>query len=269
MRHTGGVNAVTEQADTATDHEQADQQRVATLLAGAVSQAREAIDAEGDEVGDHLDAVTEASYTVTHYFAADVPGYRGWQWCVVLAGCPDSDDVTVNEVALLPGSQALTAPDWVPWAERLKPGDLHPGDLLASPPDDPRLEPGYVDNGDVDPVDPATQVVAELGLGRDRLMTREARLDTAQRWAEGEYGPDSPMAQGARHNCVSCGFYLPIVGALRAAFGVCANEYSADGRVVHADHGCGAHTDVKAPSGAGSPAYDAFDDGAVEIHANS
>jgi hypothetical protein len=267
------VNAVTEQTDAVTDHDrpgdEADQARVAALLAAAAAQARAAIDADDSEIGEHLDAVPEASYTITHYFAANVPGYRGWQWCVVLAGCPDSDDVTVNEVALLPGSTALTAPQWVPWAERVRPGDLHPGDLLATPVEDPRLVPGYVDNDDVDPLSEEAAVATELGLGRKRLLSRDGRLDAAQRWVDGEYGPVTEMARSARHNCATCGFYLPIVGSLRAAFGVCANEYAADGRVVHAEYGCGAHSDVEAPSGGGSPAYDAYDDGAVEIHANS
>jgi hypothetical protein len=267
------VNAVTEQTDAVTDHDrpgdEAAQARVSALLAAAVTQARAAIDAGDSEIGEHLDAVTEASYTVTHYFAAHVAGYRGWQWCVVLAGCPDSDDVTVNEVALLPGSTALTAPEWVPWAERVRPGDLHPGDLLATPAEDPRLVPGYVDNDDADPLSEEAAVATELGLGRKRLLSRDGRLDAAQRWVDGEYGPVTEMARSARHNCSTCGFYLPIVGSLRAAFGVCANEYAADGRVVHAEYGCGAHSDVEAPTGGGSPAYDAYDDGAVEIHANS
>ncbi|WP_414731672.1 DUF3027 domain-containing protein [Williamsia sp.] len=263
------MNAVTEQPETATDAAQPDQQRVSSLLASAVDQARDAIDADDREIGDHLDAVTEADFTVTHYFEANVPGYRGWQWCVVLAGCPDSDDVTINEVALLPGSSALTAPDWVPWDQRVRPGDLNPGDLLAAPADDPRLVPGYVDNGDFDLVDEEAAVAEAIGLGRKRLLSRDGRLDAAQRWVDGDHGPAADMARSARHNCLTCAFYLPVVGSLRAAFGVCANEFSADGHVVHAEYGCGAHSDVKAPEGAGSPAFDAYDDGAVEIHANS
>ena len=274
------MNAVTEQTDAVADHDgpgdhvdqgkdDAEHKRVEALLTAAVSQARAAIDADDKEVGDHLEAVTEAAFTVTHYFAAHVPGYRGWQWCVVLAGCPGYDDVTVNEVALLPGSTALTAPQWIPWAERVRPGDLNPGDLLATPADDPRLVPGYLDNDDNDPFSEESAVATELGLGRKRLLSREGRLDAASRWVEGDHGPASEMARSARHNCGTCGFYLPVVGSLRAAFGVCANEYAADGRVVHAEYGCGAHSDVEAPTGGGSPAYDAYDDGAVEIHADS
>ena len=43
---------------------------------------------------------------------------------------------------LLPGADALLAPEWVPWSERLRPGDLGVGDLLPTAPDDDRLVPG-------------------------------------------------------------------------------------------------------------------------------
>ena len=48
-------------------------------------------------------------------------------------------------------------------------------------------------------------------------------------------------------------------------FGACVNEFSADGRVVDAEYGCGAHSDTPAPAGAGSPLYDPFDDGVLEV----
>ena len=43
----------------------------------------------------------------------------------------------------------------------------------------------------------------------------------------------------------SCGFYIPLAGSLRRAFGVCANVLSPeDARVVSFDHGCGAHSEA-------------------------
>ncbi|MFZ4600665.1 MAG: DUF3027 domain-containing protein, partial [Terrimicrobiaceae bacterium] len=45
--------------------------------------------------------------------------------------------------------------------------------------------------------------------------------------------------------CASCGFFLPIAGSLRSAFGVCANAIAPDdARVVSVDHGCGAHSEA-------------------------
>ncbi len=241
-------------------------------LLDAVAQARDALIDDGAQPGAHRGADAEGPWAVAHYFEADLVGYRGWQWCVVLAGAPGSEEITVSEIALLPGTDSLLAPAWVPWNERVVAGDLTPGDVLAAEPDDPRLVPGQVDTGDefraesesTDPDDVA-QAIGELGLGRSRLLSREGRDDAAQRWYDGEFGPTAAMALAANHSCCSCGFYVPLSGALRAGFGVCANEYSADGRVVSAEYGCGAHSDIPAPRGAGSPAFEAYDDGAVEI----
>jgi hypothetical protein len=48
-------------------------------------------------------------------------------------------------------------------------------------------------------------------------------------------------------------------------FGVCANELSADGQVVESEYGCGAHSDTPQPPGTGSPLYDPFDDGVLDV----
>jgi hypothetical protein len=46
---------------------------------------------------------------------------------------------------------------------------------------------------------------------------------------------------------------------------VCGNELSADGHVVDFQYGCGAHSDTPSPAGSGSPAYDPYDDGVLDI----
>ena len=220
-------------------------------LAAAVELARaEAAEAGGDTVGEHLwvradDAAGEA-LVATHAFAATLPGYVGWYWAVTVARLPDAepDTVTVDEVVLLPGEGALLAPAWVPWHERVRPGDLGPGDLVPPPAeDDPRLVPGYLLSDD-----PAVEAVAfELGLGRERVLSREGRLQAADRWHAGDHGPDTPMARQAPAHCGTCGFYLPLAGSLAAGFGVCGNEITdTDGQVVSVEYGCGAHSQVKA-----------------------
>jgi hypothetical protein len=40
---------------------------------------------------------------------------------------------------------------------------------------------------------------------------------------------------------------------------------SADGHVVDSEYGCGAHSDTPAPAGSGSPAYDPYDDGVLDV----
>jgi Protein of unknown function (DUF3027) len=196
-------------------------------------------------VGEHLEAVAEGPDAVTHCFAASQGGYRGWRWSVTLATAGPGAPITVSEVVLLPGPDALVAPPWVPWEERVRPGDLGVGDLLPPPEADERLVPGYIASDD-----PAIEEVArEIGLGRKRVLSRRGRELAAQRWHDGPHGPAADMARAAPAPCGTCGFFVPLAGSLRAAFGVCANEFSpADGAVVEVGFGCGAHSDVQPDS---------------------
>ena len=235
---------------------------VAALLRGAVEQAREAIlEFSGDNVGEYLGVEFADEAAATHRFGATLPGYQGWQWAVVLAGYPGADRATVSEVVLIPGPGALLAPPWLPWEDRVRPGDLGPGDLLAPPADDLRLVPGFVATGD-----PAIDDLAfEVGFGRRRVLSVYGRDDAAQRWHDGDHGPDSPAARATKRACRDCGFMTPLAGALGLMFGVCCNAMSADGRVVDFGYGCGAHSDTPAPQLIGSPAYEPYDDGVLEM----
>jgi hypothetical protein len=233
--------------------------------AAAVELAAAAARAEaGDAAGEHLGVRAEGDRVVTHFFAATVPGYAGWRWAVTVARAPRSRLVTVDEVVLLPGAGALLAPEWVPWSERLRPGDLGVGDLLPTPADDDRLAPAYLLSDD-----PEVESVAfELGLGRPRVMSRLGRDEAADRWYSGAGGPDTPMAAHAPAHCGTCGFFLPIAGSLRAVFGACGNQFSPrDGSVVSADSGCGAHSEalVGPPPVAAAPASPSYDDTVLEI----
>ena len=235
---------------------------VAAILAGAVEQARAAvIEFSGDTVGDYLGVSFDDDVAATHRFLAVLTGYHGWQWAVVVAAYPGADHATISEVVLVPGPTALLAPPWLPWDERVRPGDLGPGDLLAPLPDDPRLAAGFAGTGD--PLVDDTAV--ELGLGRRRVLSALGRDEAAQRWHDGDHGPASPMARATKRVCRDCGFMVPVAGALGAMFGVCCNEMAADGRVVDFLYGCGAHSDTPAPAGTGSPAHDPFDDGVIEV----
>jgi hypothetical protein len=236
---------------------------VPAVLAAAVDQARAAVaEFSGAEtVGEHLGVDYEEAAAATHRFAALLPGYQGWQWAVVVAAVPGGAHSTVSEVVLVPGPTALLAPEWVPWDQRVRPGDLGPGDLLAPPADDPRLVPGYTSTGDPQ----LDEVAGEIGLGRRWLMSPLGRAEAAQRWHDGDHGPDSAMARSTKRVCRDCGFYLPLSGELGTMFGVCGNELSADGQVVDIGYGCGAHSDTPAPAGTGSPAYEPYDDGVLEI----
>ena len=236
---------------------------LATVLTDAVEAARTAI-AEfsgADTVGDYLGVGYEDPTSATHRFLAHLPGYQGWQWAVVVAAYPGADHATISEVVLVPGPTSLLAPKWVPWDQRIRPGDLSPGDLLAPLPDDPRLVPGYLASGDPQ----VDEIAAEIGLGRRRVMSAWGRSEAAQRWHDGDYGPSAQMAQSTKRVCRDCGFFLPLAGSLGAMFGVCGNELSADGNVVDFEYGCGAHSDTPTPAGSGSPMYDPYDDGVLDI----
>jgi hypothetical protein len=236
---------------------------------GAVRLARSAAEEEAgvDHVGDHVGSVAEDHASVTHLFGADHAGYRGWNWAVTVAFAGPGSPLSVSEVVLVPGENALVAPEWVPWHERVRAGDLGVGDLLPAPDDDPRLAPGYVGSDD-----PAVEDTAlEVGLGRVRVLSREGVLDAAQRWHGGDFGPRSEMARSAPATCGTCGFYTRVAGSLGAAFGVCANELTpADGHVVHVEYGCGAHSEVEVEGGPLVPVAEVvYDDAVLDVEANT
>ncbi|AWB82356.1 DUF3027 domain-containing protein [Corynebacterium yudongzhengii] len=202
----------------------------------AIATAREALSELDDgPIGGHLGVAGVCKNVATHRFAADVPGYSGWEWNAVLACATGSDYVTVNEVALVPTPEgdALTAPDWVPYTDRLRPGDLGPGDLMPPAPDDERL---------VEDAEDARAVVVDKR--RKHHLTRAGLEQATTRWRTGDFGPNSEFAEKAALRCRTCAFYLPLGEPVGENFGVCANEYSADGTVVHATYGCGAHADT-------------------------
>lgn len=222
------------------------------VAAAAVDAARDALETDQPGlIGDHLGVVADDQRVVTHYFATLDPAYRGWRWAVTVARASRAKSVTVDDIVLLPGDGALLAPEWVPWSERLRPGDLGVGDLLPTAADDPRLVTAAFMTDD----DDEREVSFELGLGRERVLSYDGRMDTVDRWYAGEPGPESAMARSAPATCATCGFFVPLSGAMRQAFGACANEMAPDdAKVVAVDHGCGAHSQaVVLPSGAPQP----------------
>jgi hypothetical protein len=200
--------------------------------------------ADTGTVGDHLGVVSEGERLVVHSFECLSRGYRGWRWAVSVARAPRSRTATVCEVVLLPASEALLPPEWVPWSQRLAPGDLGAGDELPYRADDPFLDPGWTATGDEEEDRVA---FVELGLGRARVLAREGRDAAAERWYRGSHGPTADVAVHAAAPCSSCGYLVHLAGSMRQMFGVCANEWSpSDGQVVSLDHGCGAHSETDA-----------------------
>jgi len=268
------------------------------LCAEAVNLARAAAEeaAAPGVVGEHVELVSEGDRVVTHFFECKEMGYRGWRWAVTVTRASRGKLVTLNETVLLPGPDSLLAPEWVPWSERLRPGDLGPGDLLPTDAEDLRLEPGYTGEDEPPPNSPLSEEMAELveaedaevsgvtpaglllaptrgsiasvaeelGLRRARVLSRYGLHVAADRWEE-SYGPKTPMAQAAPASCVSCGFLNRIGGSLGQAFGVCANEFSpADGRVVSLAYGCGGHSEAAVMPAPPRPAPHVIDETRVD-----
>lgn len=224
----------------------------------ATTIARNAINELDDgRAGRHLGVTHIKTTTATHRFAADVPGYPGWEWNVVLACARGSHWITVSELALVPGGTALKAPEWVPYQQRIQPGDLGPGDIMPAPIDDNRLT--------TDPDDAVTtqQHKASTSSSQPRMLSQIGLSQALQRWKAGEHGPQSPYARQATFTCATCAFYLPL--AATTDVGVCANEYSADGTIVAATYGCGAHSETPQPEPLGTTAEPFDDDQTIPI----
>lgn len=224
------------------------------ICEAAVDLARSAAEEQAGDfgVGDHLGVLPEAERVATHLFACPHPAYSQWQWAVTVARASRGKTATINEVVLVPTSDALQAPPWVPWGDRIQAGDVAPGMLLPTPDNDERLEPGFTGGelaADADPVEWSITraVVAELGLGRERVLSRQGRDQAVERWNAGDAGPDNPTSRQAPANCETCGYFVRLQGSMGMLFGACTNEYSpSDAQVVSIQHGCGGHSSVVA-----------------------
>lgn len=236
------------------------------VCAAAVDLARSAAtDLAGEEyVGEHAGVETDGDRVVTHLFTCLSPAYRGWRWAVTLSRAARAKTPTVSESALLPGPDAILAPEWVPWRERLRPGDIGVGDIMPTAADDERLVPVVALAGE-EGVPDWDEVAAMLaGLSgplatapeaegipvppQARVLSAVGRDDAAIRWYASEHGPKSPLAHAAPGICAGCGFFVRVGGPLGRIFGVCTNAYAPDdGRVVSVDHGCGAYSEALLP----------------------
>ena len=194
-------------------------------------------------VGELVSIDQEDERIATYLFESSLPGYSGWRWAVTVIKVDDQANATIADVVLLPGAQSLLAPEWIPYRDRIQPGDVGVGDVVPTSADDVRLVPGFASLPGEEELLLAEQL--ELGLGRARVLSIVGRDAASKRWYDGDRGPNTPIAQYAPLPCHSCGFFIPIAGSLRSAFGVCANALSPeDARVVSVDHGCGAHSEA-------------------------
>ena len=156
-----------------------------------------------EDVGPLLDAEVVEPGVVDLRFACLLPGYAAWHWTVSTADLPGSEP-TVLEVELLPGADALLAPPWTPWTERLAewrrqhPDELHPGE------DDPEDEVDAAADEDEDEdldeddlaVDDALDVLdeAELAAAEAPADRDDDESDDEDDDDDSDEGPDDDAA---------------------------------------------------------------------------
>lgn len=147
--------------------------------ADAVGLARAAAedDAGPGQVGEHVGLQVEGDRIVTHLFTCLHPAYVGWRWAVTVTRAARARMVTVDESVLLPGPDSLLAPDWVPWTERVRPGDLKAGDLLPAKQGDERLVPVVAIAGDAGLLDWEDTDSWRLGLEQAAVPAGEVAAD--------------------------------------------------------------------------------------------
>ena len=170
------------------------------FLAAAVDTARTAIEGitAASDVGQHLAAKSEGDRLVTHLFECRLPGYAGWQWFAVLTRNSRSKVVTVNELGLLPSEESILPPEWVPWAERVRPEDEQEQESERG--EDPAHEP---EAGTPDPGAQQAGVRAQEADVPDTVATEPATADRAPadpapfRPADGDAGAGDNVALDA------------------------------------------------------------------------
>ena len=126
-------------------------------------------------VGAQISVESDDDHVATYLFEAFLPGYVGWRWAVTVAKVDDKSAPTICDVVLLPGSDALLAPEWIPYSQRITADDVGVGTIVPTEADDPRLVPANAALPSDEELD--LHELFELGAGRLRRLVRR---DAAQ-----------------------------------------------------------------------------------------
>ncbi len=230
--------------------------------------------APADHVGDHLGVAADADGLATHTFACLAPGYRGW----TLGRDPRGRARRRRRdgrprSCCCPAPAPCSRPRGSRGTSGCAPATSAPGDLYPTAPDDPRLEPGFGGADALEAADETASTLAplrpeqwELGLGRETVLSslrpRRGRRPLVRR----RLRPRRAHGQGRARPVPQVRLPAAHRRALGQAFGVCANEFGADGRVVALGYGCGAHSSVREIEGTGVPVTEiAIDEYGLEL----
>lgn len=102
-------------------------------LVAARDVARQALEeiTAASSIGEPAGHEVHEERVVTLFFDCLLAGYPGWRWAATLSRVESTDPVNVLEVELLPGENAVVAPEWVPWSERLAQFREHQAQIAA------------------------------------------------------------------------------------------------------------------------------------------
>ncbi len=78
-----------------------------------------ASDAPTGSYGEFISGTEPTKGVIELRFESSMRGYAGWNWLVTLTQPDKRKPATVSEINLVAGEDALLAPQWVPWSERL------------------------------------------------------------------------------------------------------------------------------------------------------
>lgn len=139
-----------------------------------------------DEIGEGHRVRADGEMLVTHLFPATARGSRGWEWYVTLTRVPGSEEATVCESGMLPGEDALLAPAWVPWSERVLDSDHD---------EDREGEPGAEADGTDETEESDGSEESDSADGSDQREPEDSESEDQERPDPQERDPDRDAAQ--------------------------------------------------------------------------
>lgn len=139
-----------------------------------------------DEIGEGHRVRADGELLVTHLFPATARGSRGWEWYVTLTRVPGSEEATVCESGMLPGEDALLAPAWVPWSERVLDSDHD---------EDREGEPGAEADGTDETEESDGSEESDSADGSDQREPEDSESEDQERPDPQERDPDRDAAQ--------------------------------------------------------------------------
>lgn len=161
------------------------------LIAESVELARAALVEEfpGEAIGEHAGVAVDDERVMTHRFEGSKRGYRGWQWYATLARAPRAKKVTVCELGLLPAEDALLAPEWVPWSERVRPEDSETAEADSGEARAEGSDRGAAEGPDQGSDAPGQETAGQASEGQGEEPA--ASSEPAEQDAEGAHDPSA------------------------------------------------------------------------------